>query len=98
MSVSPHETGYLNPPKRLGTKDEVLAMLHDHVMNGMKCLIETREQRMQRKFKERHEAKVWHANTFAGPGWVAVGPVKPSFHNDERFKNYVGRYGQIRND
>ena len=49
MSAPRIGAGYLRPPKRLGTKEEVLAMLREHVMSGMKGVEETREQRMERK-------------------------------------------------
>lgn len=88
---------YLRPPKRSGTKEEVLAMLREHVANGCKLPSESREERMERKLRERHESHVWHENTFAGPRFVPVGPMQPT-RQDERFKDYRGRYGQVLND
>lgn len=89
--------GYLRPPKRLGTKEEVLQMLREHVMSGMKGVEETREQRMDRKTTELHEAVVWRRNTVAGPRFVAIGPMRPS-RDDERFKLYRTRFGMVSND
>ncbi len=97
MSAPLSGAGYLRPPKRLGTKEEVLQMLREHVMNGQPGRGESSEERMRRKLLERHEAEVWHANTFAGPGFVTVGPHLPS-REDERFKLYRTRYGMVSND
>lgn len=97
MSAPLIGAGYLRPPKRLGTKEDVLAMLREHVMSGMNGVEETREQRMDRKQNALHEAVVWRRNTFAGPGFVAIGPQLPS-REDERFKQYRGRFGMVRND
>lgn len=97
MSAPLIGAGYLRPPKRLGIKEEVLAMLREHVMSGMKGVEETREERMERKLTERHEAAVWRRNTFAGPGFVAIGPQLPSLE-DERFKLYRTRFGMVSND
>lgn len=89
--------GYLRPVKRSGTKEEVLAMLREHVINGCTGEQESRSERMDRKLSQRHEASVWHANTFAGPGFVPVGPMQPS-REDDRFRDFIGRYGNKRND
>lgn len=97
MSAPLIGAGYLRPPKRLGIKEEVLAMLREHVMSGMKGVEETREQRMERKLTERHEAAVWRCNTFSGPRFVAIGPQLPS-REDERFKLYRTRFGMVSND
>lgn len=97
MSAPLSGAGYLRPPKRLGTKEEVLKMLREHVMNGQPGTGESRDERMDRKLTERHEAEVWHGNTFAGPGFVPVGPMKPS-REDERFKQYRTRFGMVSND
>lgn len=96
MSAPLSGAGYLRPPKRLGTKEEVLAMLREHVMSGMKGAEETREQRRDRKTTELHEAVVWRRNTFAGPRFVAIGPMRPS-RDDERFKLYRTRFGMVSN-
>lgn len=97
MSAPLNEAGYLRPPKRLGTKEEVLQMLREHVISGMKGFEETREQRMDRKATELHEAVVWRRNTVAGPRFVAIGPMRPS-RDDERFKLYRTRFGMVSND
>ncbi|HGK4672601.1 TPA: hypothetical protein ACJ2WV_001821 [Kluyvera georgiana] len=98
MSAPLSGAGYLRPPKRLGTKEEVLKMLREHVMSGMKGMMEeTREQRMERKLIDLHEAVVWRRNTVAGPHFVAIGPIKPS-REDERFKLYRTRFGMVSND
>ena len=89
--------GYLHPPKRLGSKEEVLAMLREHVINGQPGLGESQEERIDRKLTERHEAVVWRRNTVAGPRFVAIGPMKPS-REDERFKQYRTRFGMVSND
>ena len=97
MSAPLSGAGYLRPPKLLGSKEEVLAMLREHVMSGMKGVEETREQRMDRKTTELHEAVVWRRNTVAGPRFVAIGPMRPS-RDDERFKLYRTRFGMVSND
>ena len=97
MSAPLSGAGYLHPPKRLGTKEEVLTMLREHVMSGMKGVEETRERRMDRKTTELHEAVVWRRNTVAGPRFVAIGPMRPS-REDERFKLYRTRFGMVSND
>lgn len=97
MSAPLSGAGYLRPPKRLGTKEEVLQMLREHVMSGMKGVEETREQRMERKTTELHEAVVWRRNTVAGPRFVAIGPMRPS-RDDERFKLYRTRFWMVSND
>ena len=97
MSAPLNGAGYLHPPKRLGSKEEVLAMLREHVISGMKGVEETREQRMDRKTTELHEAVVWRRNTVAGPRFVAIGPQLPS-REDERFKLYRTRFGMVSND
>lgn len=97
MSAPLIGAGYLRPPKRLGTKEEVLAMLREHVMNGQPGMGESRDERMDRKLTERHEAVVWRRNTIAGPRFVAIGPMKPS-REDERFKQYRTRFGMVSND
>lgn len=88
---------YLRPPKRSGSKEEVLAMLREHVANGCISKQESREERMARKLTERHESAVWHANTFSGPGFVPVGPMQPT-RQDDRFHDFIGRYGNNKND
>ena len=98
MSAPLPEAGYLRPPKRLGTKEEVLAMLREHVANGCKLPTETREHRMQRKTADMHAVSIWRMNTFAGPHYVITGPVRPAKYEEERFRNFIGRYGQVRND
>ena len=97
MSAPLNEAGYLHPPKRLGNKEEVLAMLREHVMNGQPGTCESREERMGRKLTELHEAVVWRRNTVAGPRFVAIGPTRPS-RDDERFKLYRTRFGVVSND
>lgn len=97
MSAPLSGAGYLRPPKRFGTKEEVLAMLREHVMNGQPGAIESRDERIDRKATELHEAVVWRRNTVAGPRFVAIGPMRPS-REDERFKLYRTRYGMVSND
>lgn len=97
MSAPLIGAGYLRPPKRLGSKEEVLAMLREHVMNGQPGAGEDRSERMDRKLTDRHEAVVWRRNTVAGPRFVAIGPMKPS-REDERTKLYRTRFGALSNN
>ncbi|QIU89434.1 hypothetical protein [Yokenella regensburgei] len=97
MSAPLPGAGYLPPWQPCGTKEEVLTMLREHVKNGCKGVNETREERMERKMLDLHASEVWRANTFAGPGFVAIGPHLPS-RTDDRLKVYRGRFGHTRSD
>lgn len=99
MSSPLFGAGYLRAPKKSGTKAEVLAMLRKHVMDGMPCDGKTGEQRRQDKRSELHALAVYRANEFAGPEFQITGPLLPwNDRIDERFKRYIGRGGNTRND
>ena len=98
MNTPLQGAGYLHLPKRYRTKEEVLQMLKEHVANGCNGVRESRDERMLRKYQQRHAAAVWHANTIARPYWQITGPVRPFEYTEERLRNYIGRYGSTRND
>jgi hypothetical protein len=98
MSAPLQGAGYLRPPKRLGTKEEVLTMLKQHVANGQPSDGLSRSEKMADKVMRLYELSVWRANTFAGPHWVLTGPIRPVEYVEERFRNFIGHYGQVRND
>ncbi|MCK1065031.1 hypothetical protein [Pluralibacter gergoviae] len=99
MSSPLFGAGYLRAPKKSGTKAEVLAMLRKHVLDGMPGDGKSGEQRRQDKQDELHALVVHRRNERAGPVFQIVGPIKPwSSREDERFKNYIGRGGNARND
>lgn len=86
--------GYLRPPVRSGTKEEVLARCFEAIANS-DYLTPTMEERLHL----RHEKDVWHDNLEASmrPGFVPVGPMLPT-REDERFKRYRFRQGAVSND
>lgn len=86
--------GYLRPPKRSGTKEEVLARCFAAIAND-----DFQKPNMEDRLHELHEKEVWYANLEASfrPGWMVVGPVEPDYV-DDRMRKYRGRYGQIRSD
>lgn len=99
MSSPLFGAGYLRAPKKSGTKAEVLAMLKQFVMDGQPFDGKTGEQRKQDKRDELHALAVHRANEFAGPEFQIVGPAQPWGRRvDERFKDYIGRGGNTRND
>ncbi|MGK8932033.1 hypothetical protein ACRS85_03920 [Pluralibacter gergoviae] len=99
MSSPLFGAGYLRAPKKSGTKAEVLAMLRQHVIDGMPGDGKTGEQRRQDKLEELHALEVYRRNEHAGPVFQIVGPMQPwSSREDERFKDYIGRGGNTRND
>ncbi|HDS1238695.1 TPA: hypothetical protein QEG37_004907 [Pluralibacter gergoviae] len=99
MSSPLFGAGYLRAPKKSGTKAEVLAMLRKHVMEGMPGDGKNGEQRRQDKLDELHALVVHRRNERAGPVFQIVGPTQPwSSRGDERFKDYIGRGGNTRND
>ncbi|HAT2610213.1 TPA: hypothetical protein I8235_003222 [Kluyvera intermedia] len=101
---SPLDRGeYFARPKPLGTKEEVLAGLFKYLDEtlGTHTTTESKEARMERKFRERRSAEIWRANYLASflPDWVCVGPRKPfGDYTDQRHLNYTGRYGHTRSD
>ncbi|MCH0685635.1 hypothetical protein KVQ01_11450 [Escherichia coli] len=101
MSSPLYGADYLRPPKRSGTKEEVLAGLFEHLDKtlGKPCAIESKEARMARKMDELWANRVWQDNYEASfcPGWQVVGPVK-SEYIDDRMRTYRGRYGHVRSD
>ncbi|HFV9306338.1 hypothetical protein BEH75_25290 [Citrobacter freundii] len=94
MASPLHGAGYLRPPKRSGTKEEVLARCFAAIAND-----DFQKPTMEDRLLELHEKKVWCANLEASfrPGWMVVGPVQPTYI-DDRMRKYRGRYGQIRSD
>ena len=94
MSSPLHGAGYLRPPKRSGTKEEVLARCFAAIAND-----DFQKPTMEERLQERHEKEVWYANLEASfrPIWMAVGPVQPTYV-DDRMRKYRGRYGEVRSD
>ena len=86
--------GYLRPPKKSGTKAEVLARCFAAIAND-----DFQKPTMEERLQERHEKEVWYANLEASfrPIWMAVGPVQPTYV-DDRMRKYRGRYGEVRSD
>lgn len=101
MSTSSTGADYLRPPKRSGTKEEVLDGLFEHLGKtlGTSFEAEIRDDRLERKINELHSLQVWQDNFSASfnPGWQIVGPVKPHY-TDDRTRTYRGRYGHVRSD
>ena len=93
---------YLRPPKRSGTKEDVLAGLFKHLDEtlGKPCTIESKDARMARKLDDLWSSRVWQDNYNASffPSWQVVGPVQPNEFTDERMRKYRGRFGHVRND
>lgn len=86
--------GYLRPPVRSGTKEEVLARCFEAIANN-DYQTPSMEERLQRRF----EKDVWYDNLEVSmrPGFVPVGPMQPT-REDERFKQYRFRQGAVSND
>ena len=99
MSSPLFGAAYLRAPKKSGTKAEVLAMMKQFVMDGQPFDGKTGEQRRQDKRDELHALSVHRSNERAGPVFQIVGPHLPwNDRIDERFKRYIGRGGNTRND
>lgn len=99
MSTSSPEAGYLRPPKRSGTREEVLAGLYAHLDKtlGTQYEVESKPQREQRLMDELWANRVWQDNYEASfrPSWQTVGPRQPAYTEERR---YIGRYGHTRMD
>lgn len=99
MSTSSPGAGYLRPPKRSGTREEVLAGLFAHLDKtlGTQYEVESKEQREQRLMDELWSNRVWQDNYEASfrPAWQTVGPRQPDYTEERR---YIGRYGHTRMD
>ena len=69
MSSPLHGAGYLRPPKRSGTKEEVLARCFAAIAND-----DFQKPTMEDRLLELHEKEVWYANLEASfnPGWMVV--------------------------
>ena len=99
MSAPLTGAGYLRPPKRSGTKEEVLARLCatlDKTL-GTQYEVESKSQRQQRLMDELWANRIWQDNYEASfrPAWQTVGPMKPDYTEERRWK---GRYGHTRMD
>lgn len=94
MSSPLHGAGYLRPPKRSGTKEEVLARCFAAIAND-----DFQKPTMEERLLELHEKEVWYANLEASfrPIWMAVGPVQPTYV-DDRMREHRGRYGEVSSD
>lgn len=86
--------GYLRPPVRSGTKEEVLARCFEAIANS-----DYQAPTMEDRLQQRHEKDAWYDNLEASmrPGFVPVGPMLPT-RDDERFKRYIFRQGAVSND
>ncbi len=94
MSAPLTGAGYLRPPKRSGTKEEVLARCFAAIAND-----DFQKPTMGDRLQERHEKEVWFANLEASfrPIWMEVGPVQPTYV-DDRMREHRGRYGEVSSD
>ncbi|KFC12708.1 hypothetical protein GTGU_00273 [Trabulsiella guamensis ATCC 49490] len=68
--------GYLHVLPGAGTKEEVLARCFNAIANN-DYRRETASERAERYLDELHAKAVWDANTFSGPVFQIVGPIKP---------------------
>lgn len=86
--------GYLRPPVRSGTKEEVLARCFEAIANN-----DYQTPSMEDRLQLKYEKEVWYGNQEASmrPGFVPVGPMLPT-REDERFKQYRFRQGAVSND
>lgn len=94
MSSPLHGAGYLRPPKKSGTKAEVLARCFAAIAND-----DFKKPTMEDRLLELHEKEVWYANLEASfrPIWMAVGPVQPTYV-DDRMREHRGKFGHTRSD
>lgn len=94
MSAPLTGAGYLRPPVRSGTKEEVLARCFEAIANN-----DYQTPTMEDRLHLRHEKDVWYDNLEASmrPGFVPVGPMQPT-REDERFRRYRFRQGAVSND
>lgn len=94
MTAPPPGAGYLRPPVRSGTKEEVLARCFEAIAKD-----DYQTPSMEVRLQQRSEKDVWYDNLEASmqPGFVPVGPMLPT-DIDDRFKNYRSRYGMVSND
>lgn len=85
---------YLRPPKRSGTREEVLARCFAAIANN-----DYQKPTMEDRLLELHEKEVWFANLEASfrPGWMVVGPVQPTYV-DDRMREHRGKFGHTRSD
>lgn len=101
MSTSSPGAGYLRPPKRSGTREEVLARLFAHLDKtlGTQYEVESKPQREQRLMDELWANRVWQDNYEASfrPTWQLTGPRLPTY-TGEQYRRYIGRYGHTRMD
>ncbi|EOC5807409.1 hypothetical protein ACI49Z_003432 [Cronobacter turicensis] len=93
--------GYARPPKRSGTKEEVLARIKAHLQEtiGKQYETESKEARMTRQADALADRQLWDKNSAASfrPGFVTTGPRRPE-ETDNRMRRFLGRYGHVRND
>lgn len=94
MSAPLHGAGYLRPPVRSGTKEEVLARCFETIANN-----DYQTPSMDERLDRIYEKTVWEMNLQASmrPGFVPVGPMKHS-RDDDRFKEYRFRLGAVSNN
>ncbi|ELY5855475.1 hypothetical protein [Cronobacter malonaticus] len=101
MSAPLPEAGYARPPKRSGTKEEVLARIKAHLQEtiGKQYETESKEARMTRQADSLADRQLWEDNLAASfrPGFVTIGPRRPE-ETDNRMRRFLGRYGHVRND
>lgn len=67
MSAPLHGAGYLRPPKRSGTKEEVLARCFAAIAND-----DFQKPTMEDRILELHEKEVWYANLEASYQFQAL--------------------------
>ena len=79
------------------TKESVLEGFAKYFAGELKAKELTTTELIDNKYESLRKAVVWRRNTFAGPLFVAIGPMRPS-REDERLKLYRTRFGMVSND
>lgn len=109
MSQPPQGAGYFRAPKKLESKDEVIARVCAFLAEelGKKRVDSRTSEQIQQaedacweaRSLRRYESQLWQNNLRASfyPTFIPCGPMKPSRIND-RDRDYIGRFGHVRND
>lgn len=92
---------YLRPPRRSGTREEVLARTFAQLEKSLsgRTEVKSRDERLNRYADELIDKTIWQWNLEASsrPAWQLTGPVKPTYI-DDRLRTYRGRFGHTRSD
>jgi len=109
MSQPPQGAGYFRAPKKLESKDEVIARVCAFLAEELgKKQVDNRSQEekdmaadawWEERGLRRYESMLWRNNFKASfsPVFIPCGPMQPSRIND-RDRDYIGRYGHVRNN